>query len=116
MPFLQLLGYDVFDPNEVIPEMTCDIGTKKGEKVDYAIMKDEKPIILIECKHWEQDLSAHNIQLKRYYHESEAKFGVLTNGVVYKFYTDIVKPNVMDDTPFLEFNIEEDDEEESYRK
>ena len=51
MPFIQLLGYDVFDPMEVMPEFTCDIGTKKGEKIDYAIFRDEKPIILIECKH-----------------------------------------------------------------
>ena len=37
MPFIQALGYDVFNPSEVIPEYTADVGTKKGEKVDYAI-------------------------------------------------------------------------------
>ena len=52
MPFLQTLGYDVFDPTEVVPEYTCDLGIKKGEKIDYAIHKDGQPIILIECKHW----------------------------------------------------------------
>lgn len=52
MPFINALGYDVFNPLEVLPEMTCDIGTKKGEKIDYAIMKDDQPILLIECKHW----------------------------------------------------------------
>ena len=51
MPFLNALGYDVFNPLEVLPEMTCDIGTKKGEKIDYAILKDGQPVILIECKH-----------------------------------------------------------------
>lgn len=60
MPFLAALGYNVFDPTEVLPEFTCDIGTKKGEKIDYAILSDGKPIILIECKHWQQDLNLHD--------------------------------------------------------
>lgn len=70
MPFIQSLGYDVFNPLEVIPEFVCDIGTKKGEKIDYAIMKDGEPIILIECKHWKQDLTLDDNQLLRYYHVS----------------------------------------------
>lgn len=105
LPFISALGYDVFNPLEVLPEMCCDIGTKKGEKVDYAIMRDGKPIILIECKHWEQDLSLHDNQLLRYFNVSEAKFGVLTNGIVYKFYTDLEEPNRMDTRPFLEVNL-----------
>ena len=52
MPFIQTLGFDVFNPLEVVPEYICDIGTKKGEKIDYAIFKDNVPAILIECKHW----------------------------------------------------------------
>lgn len=105
MPFLQAMGYDVFNPTEVMPEFTCDIGTKKGEKIDYAILKDGKPIILVECKHWEQPLTLHDNQLLRYYHVSPAKFGVLTNGLVYRFYTDLVTPNKMDEVPFLEVDI-----------
>jgi hypothetical protein len=81
MPFIQALGYDVFNPLEVLPEMCCDIGTKKGEKIDYAIMKDGNPIMLIECKHWVQDLNLHDNQLLRYFHVSKAKFGLLTNGI-----------------------------------
>lgn len=92
MPFIQALGYDVFNPTEVVPEFTCDIGTKKGEKIDYAIFKDGKPIILIECKHWAQDLDLHDNQLLRYFHVSNAKFGLLTNGRIYRFYTDLEKP------------------------
>jgi hypothetical protein len=107
MPFLQALGYDVFNPLEVIPEFVCDIGTKKGEKIDYAIMKDGKPIILIECKHWKQDLTLHDNQLLRYFHVSNAKFGVLTNGIIYKFYTDLETANRMDEKPFLEIDISE---------
>ena len=106
MPFIQALGYDVFNPLEVVPEMDCDIAKKKGEKIDYAIMKDGSPIMLIECKHWKQDLNLHDNQLKRYYVASKAKFGVLTNGIVYRFYTDLIKENIMDDVPFLEFDLE----------
>lgn len=87
MPFINALGYDVFNPLEVLPEMTCDIGTKKGEKIDYAIMKDDQPILLIECKHWKQDLNLHDNQLLRYFNVSKAKFGLLTNGIIYRFYT-----------------------------
>ena len=101
MPLLNALGYDVFNPMEVMPEFTCDIGTKKGEKIDYAIMKDGKPILLIECKHWANQLTLNDNQLLRYFHVSEARFGVLTNGIEYRFYTDIDKNNVMDEKPFL---------------
>lgn len=107
MPFLQALGYDVFNPLEVVPEYTTDIGTKKGEKIDYAIFKDGIPTILIECKHWAQNLNLHDGQLLRYFHVSKAKFGLLTNGINYRFYSDLVEPNKMDEKPFLEFNIHE---------
>lgn len=107
MPFIQALGYDIFDPTEVIPECVCDIGTKKGEKIDYTICKDGEPIILIECKHWKQDLNLHSGQLLRYYHVSKAKFGILTNGITYRFYADLVEPNKMDEKPFFEVNLED---------
>ncbi|MDR2972324.1 MAG: type I restriction enzyme HsdR N-terminal domain-containing protein [Bacteroidales bacterium] len=105
MPFIQALGYDVFNPLEVVPEFTCDIGTKKGEKIDYAILKDEKPVILMECKHWMQELDLHDNQLLRYFNVSTAKFGVLTNGIIYRFYTDLKENNKMDEKPFLEVNL-----------
>ena len=105
MPFINALGYDVFNPLEVIPEMDCDLVKKKGEKIDYAIMKDSAPIILIECKHWQQDLSLHDTQLKKYFVASKAKFGVLTNGIRYLFYTDLEDQNIMDEKPFLELDI-----------
>jgi predicted type IV restriction endonuclease len=105
MPFINALGYDVFNPLEVIPEMDCDLVKKKGEKIDYAIMKDGQPIMLIECKHWKQDLSLHDTQLKKYFVASKAKFGVLTNGIRYLFYTDLIDQNIMDEKPFFEFDI-----------
>ncbi len=107
MPFLQSLGYDVFNPLEVVPEFVSDIGLKKGEKIDYAIFMDGVPTILVECKDWRQNLNVHDGQLLRYFHVSKAKFGLLTNGIVYRFYSDLVAPNKMDEKPFLEFNITE---------
>lgn len=107
MPFIQIMGYDVFNPFEVNPEFIADIGIKKGEKVDYAIMKDGKPTILIECKHHLENLDPHNSQLFRYFHTTDAKFGLLTNGLTYRFYTDLMEKNKMDSTPFFEFKITE---------
>lgn len=107
MPFIQALGYDVFNPTEVVPEFISDIGLKKGEKIDYAIFREGKPAILVECKHWAQNLSVHDGQLLRYFHVSKARFGLLTNGIVYRFYSDLVAPNKMDEKPFLEFNVTE---------
>ncbi|WP_080777284.1 type I restriction endonuclease [Chryseobacterium phocaeense] len=107
LPFIQILGYDIFNPTEVIPEHICDIGTKKGEKVDYVIRKNDDPILIIECKHWKESADAHNSQLHRYYHVSKSRFGILTNGIVYNFYTDLEKPNIMDEKPFFTINIED---------
>ncbi len=106
MPLLQALGYDVFNPHEVVPEYITDIGTKKGEKIDYAIFKDGLPIILIECKHWTKNFILHDGQLSRYFHVSKAKFGILTNGIEYRIYTDLEEPNKMDEKPFFEFTID----------
>ncbi len=106
MPFIQILGYNVFDPMEVTPELVSDVGTKKGEKVDYAILRDGKPIMLFECKKAGADLHInHASQLFRYFHVTDARFGVLTNGLVYKFFTDLEQPNKMDEKAFFEFNI-----------
>lgn len=106
MPFIQILGYNPFDPLEVTPELIADIGTKKGEKVDYAILKEGKPIIIFECKKSGAELNVNNAsQLFRYFHVTAARFGVLTNGLVYKFFTDLEQPNKMDEKPFFEFNI-----------
>lgn len=105
MPLIASLGYDVFNPFEVVPEMDCDLIKKKGEKIDYAIMKDENPILLIECKHCKQDLNLHDTQLQKYFVASKSRFGVLTNGIEYRFYTDLEKVNIMDERPFLVVNM-----------
>ena len=91
MPFIEALGYEIFNPRELYPEFTADLPGLKGEKVDYAIFKEDKPIILIECKHIGENIEnpKHISQLHRYFHATEAKVGILTNGIVYRFYTDI---------------------------
>ena len=106
MPFIKELGYDVFNPLEVVPEFVADVGIKVGEKIDYAIMKDGAPVILIECKSHTAPLNIHNAsQLFRYFHTTSAKFSILTNGIEYRFYTDLVAPNKMDEKPFFTFDI-----------
>ncbi len=105
LPFINLLGYDSFNPTEVVPEYTADIGLKKGEKVDYAIFLNEQPILIIECKHWKEDLKAHCSQLARYFHVTQTRFAVLTNGIEYQFFTDLEEANKMDDKPFLECTL-----------
>lgn len=112
MPFLAALGYNVFDPREIVPEFTADVGIKKGEKVDYAIMRDGKPSILIECKAADVTPNIqHASQLYRYFSVTDARIAILTNGVIYRFYSDLDASNRMDEVPFLEFNILEFNED-----
>lgn len=105
VPLFQLLGYDVFNPSEFCPEYIADVGIKKGEKVDYAILEDGQSTILIECKSCSDQLDKHSSQLFRYFGTSSAKFGILTNGIIYRFYTDLEESNKMDLVPFLEINM-----------
>ena len=107
MPFIsRILGYDVFNPAEVVPEYICDVGIKKGEKIDYAIFREGQPQILIEAKKFGEPLSlAHASQLTRYFSVSMARIGALTNGQTWAFYTDIDRTNVMDETPFLRLDL-----------
>ncbi|MDH1976523.1 type I restriction endonuclease [Aliarcobacter butzleri] len=105
MPFISALGYDIFNPTVVIPEFTADISKKKNEKVDYAIMYNNQPLILIEAKSHTENLDIHATQLERYFTVTECRFAILTNGIEYRFFTDLEKPNKMDTTPFFTFNI-----------
>ena len=106
LPFINILGYDTFNPTEVMPEYTADIGLKKGEKVDYAIFQNEQPIIIIECKNWKENLDTHNSQLFRYFHASKTRFALLTNGIEYRFYTDLDASNKMDEKPFWSLTLQ----------
>ncbi|WP_343033346.1 type I restriction enzyme HsdR N-terminal domain-containing protein [Altericroceibacterium indicum] len=91
----------------MIPEFTCDVGTKKGEKVDYAICNDGNVSILVECKPASSELSLnHASQLFRYFSVTEARVAILTNGVVFKFFSDIDTPNKMDAKPFFTLQMD----------
>jgi len=106
MPFIQALGYDIFNPQEVVPEFVADVGTKKGEKVDYAIKNNGEVIILIECKPASSNLNDANIsQLYRYFTTTNARIAILTNGVHYRFFSDLEEPNKMDQKAFLELDM-----------
>ncbi len=108
LPFLQSLGYDVFNPDEVIPEFSADAVGKKGEKVDYAIKIDGQIRILIECKPISTDLaSVHLAQLYRYFSVTQAKFAILTNGRIVNFHSDLEEPNKLDSRPFLAIDLAE---------
>jgi hypothetical protein len=112
MPFIStILGYDVFNPLEVVPEFTADVGIKKGEKIDYAILREGEVQILMECKKSTEPLKIENAsQLYRYFAVTNARIAVLTNGQVYQFYTDLDAPNRMDDKPFLVLDLLDIDE------
>ena len=106
LPFIQALGYDVFDPNEVVPEFTADIAGRHGEKVDYAILHQGEPAILIECKKYGDGLRRDRAdQLARYFMVTDAKLGILTNGMRYQFFSDLERANRMDERPFLELDL-----------
>ena len=110
LPLIRALGYDDANPAEVVPEYTADFGTRTGWKADYALMSGERPLIVMECKQLSNRLSTDEInQLGRYFSFvpfAGAKIGILTNGVIYKFFTDETEPNKMDEEPFWQVNLE----------
>jgi len=112
MPFIStVLGYDVFNPAEVIPEFTADVGTKKGEKIDYAIVHNGDVQLLIEVKKISEQLRPeHTSQLYRYFSVTSARVAILTNGETYEIYSDLDAPNRMDSKPFLVLNFSDIDE------
>jgi predicted type IV restriction endonuclease len=109
VPFFSALGYDVFDPTEVIPEFVADFAIKKAgqfEKVDYAIAINGVIVMIVEAKARDQKPEAHDGQVKRYFNGLLAtRVAIVTNGLEYRFFTDLRHENVMDDEPFFSFNI-----------
>jgi len=105
-PFLECLGYDSRNPKEVVHEYVADIGAKRGEKVDYAVKINGKPIILIEAKKLNTKLDNEpTTQLRRYFNATDARIGVLTDGRIYNFYSDTDKQNVMDEDHYFVFDV-----------
>ena len=113
LPFLKELGYDPFDPAEVDPEFTADVGIKKGERVDYAVLRGDAVVLLVECKKVGTKLAdAHRGQLLRYFHVTDsARFALLTDGLDYRFFTDLDASNRMDPEPFLRVDLRDLDRE-----
>lgn len=110
LPFLQVLGYDIYDPTEIRPEYVADFAKKKSngqfEKIDYALYVKGELGLFVECKALESKPEDHDGQLARYFNSTQSvRVGVVTNGICYRFYTDLRAPNLMDADPFLEFNI-----------
>jgi hypothetical protein len=108
MPFFSMLGYDIFNPQEFVPEFTADFGTKKGEKVDYAIMSNGAPLILVEAKACNNNcIDKYGSQLFRYFTTTKARLAILTNGIKYLFFTDLDEQNKLDEKPFLVIDFED---------
>jgi len=107
IPFLRALGYDVFNPAEVMPEFSADLPlVKRGERVDYAILENNQPRILVEVKAYRTNLDdAERGQLQRYFHATNARIAILTNGHVFQFFADLDGVNKMDEKPFAEINL-----------
>jgi hypothetical protein len=106
-PFIQALGYDIFNPVEVKPEFSADLpGIKQGERVDYAILENGHPKILVEAKPYSSDLrTAEMGQLSRYFQATKARIGILTNGRLFQFFSDLDDRNLMDQKPFAEIDL-----------
>jgi hypothetical protein len=106
LPFFTALGYDVFNPGEVVPEFDAGLGEMKDKKADYALQINGKPVIIVECKALSVKLSNRHInQLFDYFIRTEVKFALLTNGDDHWFYSETNKPNVMDEEPFLKLTL-----------
>ena len=111
LPFIKALGFDIFNLDEVVPEFIADIGTKKGEKVDFALKIDGKIAILIEVKPISTPLGkAQFSQLYRYFAVTEARLAILTNGKEIRFFSDVDEPNKMDKKPFFTFDLQSHDD------
>lgn len=108
LPFLNALGYDDRNPDEVCPEHNADFSEKYKNRVDFAILKDGKPVIAIECKTIGMPLKDERGQLRSYFNAAQSvKMGVITDGLIYEFYADSDEPNMMDQTAFLSLDLRE---------
>ena len=90
----------------MVPKYAAHVGIKKDAKVDYALVLEGKPIMLVEAKKHGNNLDeADTAQLRQYFHATEARFSILTDGIAYRFFSDLDEPNKMDARPFFEFNM-----------
>ena len=108
LPFLNFLGYDDRNPDEVCPEHGADFSEKYKNRVDFAILMGGQPVIAIECKTLGMALKDERGQLRSYFNAAPTvKMGVIADGLVYEFYADSDEPNMMDQTAFLALDLRE---------
>jgi len=108
LPFIGLLGYDDRNPLEVCPEHAADFSEKYKNRVDFAILQNDEPIIAVECKCNGTPLKDERGQLRSYFNAAPTvKMGLLTDGLLYEFYADSDQPNMMDANPFLTIDLRE---------
>ncbi|MEC8125296.1 MAG: type I restriction endonuclease [Pseudomonadota bacterium] len=103
LPLLDILGFNPYDPTKVLAEFAADFpGVKATERVDYALYCNGQPVMFIEAKSYSSNLTNHAPQLSRYFNSSlGVTIGAITNGREWRFFTDLINPNVMDEKPFL---------------
>ena len=103
LPLLDILGFSPYDPTKVLAEFAADFpGVKSSERVDYALYCNGQPVMFIEAKPFTANLTNHAPQLSRYFNSSlGVTIGAITNGKEWRFFTDLINTNVMDEKPFL---------------
>ncbi len=111
-PLFTTLGYDLTDPRECVPEYRADFGPNRSVKpIDWAFLQSGRPIFFVEAKEVGKKLSNYDEQLGDYFAKStDVKLGILTNGVHWRFFTDLVHSNVMDKEPFVKWDVLSDEE------
>ena len=106
-PFFNILNYSKMD--DYSHEYIADMGDKKGRRVDIAITLGKKdPLMLIECKSVTAKLNDNHFrQLNEYcLYSPTAKIGILTNGVIYNFYTvNAREKKGLNTKPFFTFDL-----------
>ena len=105
LPILRALGWD--DVNlasmEILPEYTVE-----SKRADYAlhIQRDRKPVVLVECKRWNQSIEKHEEQICFYAYSGDIPLAVITNGKLWRFYLSQWKASSLSDRIFCETDIE----------
>lgn len=110
-PLFTLLGYDLTDPRECIPEYKVDFGKDRSVKpIDWAFFQNGRPMFVVEAKESSRKLLGYDEQLADYFAKSpEIKLGILTNGIQWRFFTDVMHQNMMDKEPFLRWDVFSDE-------
>ena len=114
-PFFEsVLGYNRNDLTQGKREYPASLDDKTTDGVDYGLLNSSDPTglpnLIVECKSPGVRLENYVTQLKRYFiaignRYSESPFGVLTNGKRWLFFSDFRRPLIMDDAPFLSFDL-----------